>query len=118
MIRNRPWAPPFIALGLIALAVFAANVLEPRGREEVSNTPEGSGPSAPESKALPGDRAHMQPSGRYHGAAPAPDPASSAAAPSPGVPAKPVAIDPYYHVTGRYHASDRLKAALHRTSTP
>src|SRR5918997_183661 len=27
MIRNRPWAPLLIALGLIAVAVFAASVL-------------------------------------------------------------------------------------------
>ena len=106
LIRNRPWAPPLIALGLIALAVFAASVLNnPHGRK-VPNTPEGLAPSAAESEAVPTDPMQHQPTPRYPGAVPAPDPAPGPA-PSVGVPADPVPVD-------AYHESDRLKAALAR----
>jgi hypothetical protein len=114
MIRNRPWAPPLIALTLIALAVFAASVLNSHGREEVPNTPEGLAPSAPKSEAVPTGPLQQQSTPRYLGAVPAPDPAASAGvAPSPGVPANSVLIDPY-----DASFQQQVQAALHRSSTP
>ena len=46
MFRGTPWAPPLIALGLIALAVLASSVLNTLGREEVRNVPGGLSPPA------------------------------------------------------------------------
>ena len=114
MIRNRLWAPPLIALGLIALVAFAASVLDTHGRAEDPNTPEGLASPARESEALPADRGQLQPSRRYHGAVPAPDPAASAGvAPSPGMPANPVPIDPY---DASFYL--QVQAAVHRSKMP
>jgi hypothetical protein len=112
MIRDKPWAPPLIALGLIALAVFASSVLNTHGREEGSNTPKGLASSAPESEAVATDPLQQSPTPGYVGAVPAPDPAAPAGvAPSPGMPANSEPIDPY-------HASFYLQvqAAVHRSN--
>ena len=101
MIRDRPWALPLIALALIALVVFAANMLN----------------RAPEPEAVLSDPTPHQTTPRHPGAGirPAPDPAVSAGvAPSPGMPANSaVPFDPY---DARFYL--QVQAAVHRSSTP
>jgi hypothetical protein len=92
MIGNRPWVPLVVALGLIALAVFAVSVLNPHGREDAASipeSPEGLPAAAPETEPVPTDPMQRQPV--------FPDPMQRRPAPTnPGaVPApEPITTDP------------------------
>jgi hypothetical protein len=79
-MTKKEYVPPLLALGLIALGVFAASVLNPHGREEAANTPERLPASAPETEPVPTDPSQQE-------LAPAPEPAPAPVDTAPPAPA-------------------------------
>jgi hypothetical protein len=87
MIGNRPWVPLVVALGLIALAVFAVSVLNPHGREDAASipeSPEGLPAAAPETEPVPTDPMQRRPAPTNPGAVPAPEPITTDPVGDPG----------------------------------